>query len=119
MPTPPEQPHLQLVMLSRSYVISRAIQSIASLDIADHMSDDPIDINTLAAKTGTNPSFLERILDFLSAYGLFSKNEKGFALTALSKPLQTNDPHSVKDILNMVDNTWWEAFAYLDKGLKT
>lgn len=119
MSTHQEQPHIQLLMLSRGYVLSRAIQTIASLGLADHMSETPVDVNILANKTHTKPILLERLLDFLAGYGLFEKNAQGFSLTVLSRPLQSGDPHSVKDTINMVDNIWWEAFAYMDQGLKT
>lgn len=119
MSTHQEQPHIQLLMLSRGYVLSRAIQTVASLGLADHMSETPVDVHLLANKTNTKPLLLERLLDFLASYGLFEKNAQGFSLTALSKPLQSRDPHSVKDTINMVDNIWWEAFAYMDQGLKT
>jgi C-methyltransferase len=114
-----EQPHMQLVNLSRGYVVSRAIHAVASLGIADYMSDTPKSIQEIAQASHTNPEILGRVLNFLSGYGIFAKKEAGFALTPLSKPLQSDDPHSMRDVFNMVDASWWHAFAHLDKGIQT
>lgn len=114
-----EQPHMQLAILSRGYVVSRAIHAIASLNVADHMSDELTSIDTLASQTATQPELLNRLLGFLSDYGLFIKKGDHYALTDLSKPLREDDPHSIKAVLSMVDEAWWQAFTHLDKGLRT
>lgn len=114
-----EQPHIQLVNLSRGYVVSRAIHAIASLGVADYMSETPKSSSEIAEASNTNPEVLDRILNFLCAYGVFAKKDTGYALTALSKPLQSQDPFSLRDVFNMVDANWWQAFAHLDQGIKT
>jgi C-methyltransferase len=115
----PIPPHVQLANMSRQYVVSRAIHTIARLNIADYMSEEPMAINTLAELSGTKPDLLDRLLRFLTIYGLFVQTDKGYALTALSLPLRSDDPNSIKDILSMVDSTWWEAFSTLELGLKS
>ncbi|WP_232220612.1 methyltransferase family protein [Legionella tunisiensis] len=114
-----EQPHIQLATMSRWYVVSRALHAVAKLGIANHMSLKPIDIDELAERTGTIPELLDRVLKFLSAYGLFNCDETGYSLTSLSMPLRDDDPHSVRDVLCMVDDSWWQSFAHLDTSLKT
>lgn len=112
-------PHVQLAIMSREYVVSRAIHAIANLGIADHMSDKPMSIEELAKLTGTIPDLLDRVLNFLSLYGLFIKTGDAYALTPLSYPLKQDNPNSIKDILGMFDESWWQAFAHLETGLKT
>lgn len=112
-------PHVQLGVMSRDYVISRSIHAIANLGIADHMSERPIAVTELAQKTDTVPELLERVLNFLTIYGLFIKSADGYALTPLSNPLRQDDPYSMKDILGMVDESWWQAFSHLETELKT
>lgn len=114
-----DQPHVQLATLSRAYVLSRAIQVIAQLNVADVMSLEPMKVETIAQLSGTVPELLERILKFLTAYQIFSYNEQGFALTPLSMPLRQNDPHSIKDVVSMVDESWWQAFSQLKTTLET
>lgn len=112
-------PHLQLAIMSRNYVVSRCIHAIAHLGIADHMSDKPTSVEELALLTETVPDLLNRVLNFLTIYGLFTKHDGAYALTPLSAPLREDHPNSVKDILSMVDETWWQAFAHLETELKT
>lgn len=112
-------PHMQLAILSRQYVLSRAIHAMAHLGIADHMSDEPLPVEHLAKLTGTIPDLLGRMLNFLSIYGVFSKQDEGYALTPLSYPLRSDHPCSIKAVLEMVDESWWQAFAHLESGLKT
>ncbi len=112
-------PHVQLAIMSRDYVVSRAIHAIAHLGIADHMSEQPIAVRELAHLTSTIPDLLDRILSFLSNYGLFIKNGDAYALTPLSAPLRQDHPNSMQDVLSMVDESWWQAFAQLETTLKT
>ncbi|MCL5271786.1 MAG: methyltransferase, partial [Gammaproteobacteria bacterium] len=94
-------PHVQLAIMSREYVVSRAIHAIAQLGIADQMSDKAISVQELAAATSTIPELLDRVLTFLSDYGLFIKNEAGYTLTSLSQPLRTDHPFSMKEVLGI------------------
>ncbi|KTD62819.1 methyltransferase [Legionella shakespearei] len=112
-------PHMQLAIMSRGYVVSRAIHAIAHLGIADHMSDQPVSVKELAGLSATIPDLLDRLLTFLSDYGLFLKTEDGYALTPLSYPLRQDHPFSMKDVLGMFDESWWQAFAHLENVLKT
>lgn len=112
-------PHIQLLNMSRAYVLSRAIHAIAKLGIANHMSFSPIDVSTLAKATGTQEALLDRLLTFLVGYQLFTYDEKGYSLTDLSCSLRDDDSHSVRDVLCMVDDSWWQAFSQLDMSLQT
>lgn len=112
-------PHMQLAIMSRGYVVSRAIHAIAHLGIADHMSEHPVSVKELAELSSTIPDLLDRLLTFLSDYGVFLKTENGYALTPLSYPLRQDHPFSMKDVLGMFDESWWQAFAHLETTLKT
>lgn len=114
-----EQPHVQLAAMSRWYVVSRAIHTVAKLGVANHMSSEPTHVSTLAEATGTQPELLDRMLRFLSAYQLFHHHDGAYSLTELSKPLRDDDPCSIRDVLCMVDDSWWQAFSSLDQSLKT
>lgn len=114
-----EQPHVQLAIMSRWYVVSRAIHTVAKLGVANHMSSELTSVQQLAEATGTKPELLDRLLRFLSAYQLFNHQNGAYALTDLSKPLRDDDSHSIRDVLCMVDESWWQAFSSLDKSLQT
>lgn len=59
--------HIRLAIMSRDYVVSRSIQAIAKLGIADHMSDNLTPVEIIAKKTSTIPELLDRLLSFLSS----------------------------------------------------
>lgn len=111
--------HIQLATMSRWYVVSRAIHTIAQLGLANHMSDAPVSVEVLAEATGTKAALLDRILSFLTAYQLFHKTELGYTLTPLSEPLRDDDPHSIRAVLCMADEYWWQAFSQMGESLKT
>ncbi|RUR17306.1 methyltransferase [Legionella sp. km535] len=112
-------PHIQLAMMSREYVVSRTLHVIAQLGLADHMSDQPKSVTELAQLTGTIPDLLDRVLTFLTDYGLFIKEGEAYALTPLSYPLKQDNACSIKDILGMFDDCWWQAFSQLETSLKS
>lgn len=112
-------PHVQLAVMSRQYVVSRAIHAIAQLGIANHMSERATPVSELARLTATTPELLERVLNFLTDYGLFAKNDNGYALTALSLPLRQDHPFSMQEVLGMMNESWWQAFSDLPTQLKT
>jgi C-methyltransferase len=114
-----EQPHVQLATMSRWYVVSRGIHTLAKLGIANYMSSLPVEVDKLAKATGTKPELLNRLLKFLSAYDIVTYDNGGYALTELSKPLRDDDPHSIRAVLCMVDDSWWQAFSQMDISLKT
>src|SRR5262245_38535272 len=114
-----EPPHVQLAIMSRWYVVSRAIHTVAKLGLANHMSFKPMKVDELAKITDTNPELLGRILRFLSAYTIFKQENEGYSLTELSMPLRDDAPNSIRDVLCMVDDSWWQAFSCLDLSLKT
>ncbi|HHF7368177.1 TPA: methyltransferase [Legionella bozemanae] len=114
-----DKPHIQLVIMSRWYVVSRALHAVAKLGVANHLSSGPKRIDELAKVTESKPELLDRILKFLSSYDLFNYNNGFYSLTELSKPLCDDDPHSMRDVLCMVDDAWWQAFSQLDVSLNT
>lgn len=115
----PNKAFMTLATMSRWYVVSRAIHTIAQLGIANHMSDEPIAVSELAEKSKTHPDFLERLLRFLSTYELFTIHPNGYSLTELSKPLRDDDPNSIREVMCMVDDSWWQAFSKFDECIKT
>ncbi|KTC82264.1 methyltransferase [Legionella cherrii] len=114
-----DNPHIQLAIMSRWYVVSRALHAIAKLGIANHLALGPKKIDELAKLTESKPELLDRVLKFLTSYDLFKYDNGFYSLTELSKPLRDDDPHSMRDVLCMVDDVWWQAFSQLDASLKT
>lgn len=114
-----EKPHLQLAIMSRWYVASRALHAVAQLGVANYLLSGPKSIDELAKATESKPELLDRVLKFLCSYNLFHYQDDLYSLTELSKVLCDDDPHSIRDVLCMVDDSWWQAFSQLGASLKT
>lgn len=114
-----EKPHLQLAIMSRWYVVSRALHVVARIGVANYLVSGPKSINELAKATECKPELLDRVLKFLCSYDVFHDNDGHYSLTELSKALCDDDPHSMRDVLCMVDDSWWNAFSQLEASLKT
>ncbi len=114
-----DSPHIQLAAMSRWYVVSRAIHAVARLGIANHLSDKPTSVLDLAAATNTKPDLLDRVLRLLVSYKIFSYQDGCYALTELSAPLRDDCPYSIRDVLCMADESWWQAFSQLETSLQS
>src|SRR5438309_2135788 len=76
-----QTPYIELATMSRWYVVSRAIHTVAKLGLANHMSDKPVSVRNLAEISHTKPELLDRLLNFLTNYKLFEKQNDCYALT--------------------------------------
>lgn len=78
---------------------SCAIFTAAKFDIADKLTAGPKSLSTLAKETETHEPSLYRLLRTLASIGLFTEVEpRTFANTELSSLLQSDHPHSMRDI---------------------
>lgn len=86
----------ELLRMINGYQVSRAIQVVALLGIADLLRDGPRDSDDLAAATDTHPATLYRLLRALASVGIF-REEGGhcFALTPLGDYLRSDAKESV------------------------
>lgn len=106
--------------MSRLYYLSRAIHVAAELEIADHLNDEPVAVDSLAEATGTNGTALKRLLCFLSAYLIFEEREPDrFCNTELSSVLRHDHPQSVRAILRRIRPFWWSAIGELEHSIRT
>lgn len=56
--------------MSRLSYLSRAIHVVANLELADHIGKDTLPAAEIAERAGLQATSLERVLRFLSAYGV-------------------------------------------------
>jgi predicted O-methyltransferase YrrM len=89
---------LVLAQYARGYLVSKALQAAAELNIADLLKDSPKDCEELARLTSTHAPSLYRLLRALAGFEIFQEDEQGrFANTALSEPLRSDVPNSIRD----------------------
>jgi hypothetical protein len=105
----------KILDLSWGYLLSRAIYAAAKLNVADHLSNEPTDINSLANSIHADPRSLYRLLRMLASYGIFSESTKEhFVLTPMGKCLQSTGEDSIRDLLLGEEDRRWNAIGHLD-----
>ena len=116
----PPSPQAVLLGMSNAFLLSRAIQVAAGLGVADRIGSDGATIEDLATTTATDPTSLHRLLRMLASHRIFAEDGAGrFHMTALSEPLRSDAPGSVRDVVRIVDHDVWRAFGGLDHTIAT
>jgi len=91
-------PSEHMIRLSSDYVLSRSLQVVAELGIADLLATGPRTSGALAAETGAHAPSLYRLLRALSGFGVFVEHEDGtFRLTRLGATLRSDGAGSVRN----------------------
>ena len=117
--TPPAD--VQLLRLVLGLFVSRALAVAAELNVADLLKEGPLSLQELAARTGSNPDALYRMLRALAAVGVFeARADRCFANNELSTPLRADVPRSVRaNALWFSDVSGWTAWGRLDHSVRT
>jgi hypothetical protein len=99
---------------------TQAIYAVARFGIADQLALGPRTAADLAVRVDAHAPTLRRLLRFLVVCGVFVENEDGrFALTALSEPLQSGHPHSLRPSAIRAGEDLWRTAAALFDAVRT
>ncbi len=113
-------PITQIQLMSGSYFVSRCLQVVAELGIADLISDMPISASELARSTGSHPDALARVLSLLCANGVFVRVDGWFCHSDASRVLRTDHPMSMRPFARMFGiPVFWESVMRLDESIAT
>jgi len=113
-------PITQIQLMSGGYYLSRCLQVVAELGIADFISDEPISAAELAQSTGSHPEALGRALSLLCAHGVFERVNGRFRHSASSRVLRTDHPMSMRPFARMFGiPILWQAVMRLDESVAT
>jgi hypothetical protein len=110
--------HIQL--MSGGFYVSRCLQVVAELGIADLISDVPISASELAQPSGSDEDAVARVLSLLCAHGVFVRIEGRFGHTEASRVLRTDHPMSMRAFARMFGiPVLWQAAVRLDESVST
>jgi C-methyltransferase len=113
-------PHVVLWGLTNAIVPSVSLHLVAELGIADHIADGSVAVATLAHRCGVDPEALDRILALLAAYGIFRREEAGYAHTPASSLLRSDHLGSMRAFPRMMALPLiTSVFARLEHTLRT
>jgi hypothetical protein len=115
--TPPD---LHLIDMSSAYEQAQCLYVAAKLKVADHLVDDPKDVETLARELDVQPGPLSRVLRYLHELGVFGQDSAGrYTLARVSEFLVTDHPHSQRDIVILSNEEAYAAWGNLLHTVKT
>ena len=96
-------PHELLRDMTTGWVLTRSLQVVADLGVADALGDAPMPAADLAEATGAHPEALERTLRLLGANGVFAIDAGGrVSHTPASRLLRDDHPRSLRPFVRMM-----------------
>jgi O-methyltransferase domain len=111
------------VLLDHAHQFTKAhlLCSLAELQIADHLADDPKNAGQLAALTGCDPGALHRALRAAASFGVVRLDRRGrFHATRLLRQLQAGDPGAAADWCQFIGSASHQAaWAALSHSIRT
>jgi hypothetical protein len=101
--------------------LARSLFLSADLGLADHLKNGPLPLADLAARTGSNPDALYRMLRALAAAGVFEERPgRHFANSELSTFLRSDVEGSLHAVARWLgDGAGWAAWGRLDHSVRT
>jgi hypothetical protein len=116
---PPPVDRLNQLLLGQ--FIARSIYLAADLRLADLLGDAALPITELAARTGSNPDGLYRVMRALAAVGVFEERMgREFANSELSTYLRRDVTGSLGPMASWLgDASGWAAWGRLDHSVRT
>mgnify|MGYP005848219787 CR=1 FL=1 len=110
-PVPPQRIMFQLLFGKQ---LTASLGAIARLGVADHMGNDPVPVEELAARTGAHAPSLYRVMRMLASLGVFRQEGRKFALTPVGALLRTDAPTSLRYMAMMLGDDWSiKAYAHM------
>ncbi|GIF17777.1 hypothetical protein BJ973_009258 [Actinoplanes tereljensis] len=99
---------------------SGLVQAATDLRIADRI-DEPVALDELARRTGTDPAALLRLMRALAAHGFFAAGDDGtFRHTEFSRALREDAPGSVRNLTLLANSEWnWRLWGNVADAVRT
>ena len=114
------QPAETMLRLLTGAWTTQALATVAEMHVPDAMSlDAATSVEVLAARTGTHPDSLARVLSYLAMLDVVTQDRDGFRLTRLGSLLRADDPHSMRPLALMYGGPFYQSFAHLGHTLRT
>ncbi|GAA4629076.1 methyltransferase [Actinoallomurus vinaceus] len=115
-----ENPSAVMLRLVQGAWVTQSLYAVATLGVADHLTDGPRTSAELAAATGAHADSLHRVLRYLVSLGVFAGDDaSGFRLTPVGELLRSDVPGSARDRALMYGTYNYRAFAELLHTVRT
>ncbi|WP_084505388.1 methyltransferase [Nocardia harenae] len=113
--------HQRLMNMMFGTICSQVVGTAARLGLADQLGDDELGYRELAARTGTHPGALARLLRALAALGILVETAPGtFRLGEAGRPLRTDVPDSqAAAVLLFTDPALLDSWKLTEQAVRT
>lgn len=102
------------------YCVARSLHVAADLGVADCIDCAPVPISEMASSLAVDGDALGRVLNLLSAHGIFSVADGAVSHTAASQTLRSDNPQSTRDLARMFGlPIMWQTLEALDHSVRT
>jgi SAM-dependent methyltransferase len=100
--------------------VTQMLYVAARLNLADHLAATPQSAEQLAARTGTDPPSLRRIMRALTSIGIFTEADGSFALTAAGQLLRRDVAGSLNPLAVLYGEEWlWSVYGRMLHSVQT
>jgi hypothetical protein len=111
-------PEYALVEIVTGKWRAAALEAVTRLGVADALYERPRDVAGLAAELGLDEGALYRVLRALASDGLLAQAGRSFALTAVTRPLASRAPNSMRHaVLSAGSGHHRSLWANFERGL--
>ena len=119
--TAPATERARLVELVFGFFPAQVVQTLAALGVPDALGDGPLTVDELAARTGTRPDALARLLRAATGLGLVTPAAGGaFGLTTAGELLRTGTPGSIGNLARLFcGDAVWRAWGELGWSVRS
>jgi len=113
-------PAQHIVRLAFGFAVSQALRVVADLEIADRLAAGERSVDDLAAETCSHSDALYRVMRLLAAEGVFRETDaRRFGLTEIGEALRSDGRSSPRDLIRMLNQEPYLAFAQLGHSVRT
>jgi hypothetical protein len=113
-------PQTAIMHIIAGFWLSRSVYLAARLKLADAIGDGELGLPDLAAKTGTLPTALRRLMRALTSHGFFREREDGrYAQSPLSETLRSGTLGSMRGLAEAeLGHDHYEAWGEIETCLR-
>ncbi len=115
------KPADMIMQMASGLWVSRAIWAACRIGVPEAIGETPMSVRSIAQAIEADPDMLRRLLNALSAVGVFERTPEGlFGHNELSRVLRRDHPASQRAIVEIVfGDEHYEAWGMLDRSVKT
>ena len=100
--------------------LSKAVTVAAELGFADILGDEALTAAKIAGLSGANPDAAQFLMQWLASVGVFQCDSEGnFSNNALSDPLRSNHPQSIRHLCMLMGGMYYDAWGGLTHTVLT